>query len=1131
MKRTDRGNGVIEGLFENKELYRVLIEQSDEALLFTFGSEIIDCSLRVLSMFGVSSKSEIIGKDLSVYNPEKQPDGSLSTKKIVQHISEISKQNTNKFNWTFRQPSGITFDTVLNANSFHFENHIYYKFSIQKLQHPEQKREWESKNLLENIIELIPLPLFVKNEEFIYTHCNQAFCEYIGKTRDEIIGSTVFQISETEKAKIYQRADLELFNSGESQNYESKVRFHDNTDHDVIFRKSVTTDVFGNKTGIVGIIEDITEFKKNKNELAKNELKYQKIFENVQDVFYRTDLNGIITEISPSIKRYSKYVHSDIIGRPIGEFYSNPEDREKMIQQIMKSGEVMDFEILLKGKDNQKVWSSVNAHFTFDDEGSVTGIEGTIRDLTERKNTEETLKLSLSLLQSTLEATSYGILVVSLSGKITSYNEKFKSMFNLPDEVLTTHSDSKAIDYILNQLTDPELFLNKIKYLYKNPLIESHDTLKLIDGKVLERFSFPQILDGNPIGRVWSFLDVTMKKSSEEQLQLMAQTLKSINETVCIGDLDNRIVFVNEAFIKTFGYSEAEIRGKDISIILPDEKAPQELDDLFLQTHSEGWKGETLAQKKNGSKFPVLISTKILKNEKNEILGVVVVSSDISERKEAELALQAKEAQLSTLVQTIPDLIWLKDSNGVFLACNKQFEQLLGATEAEIIGKTDYDFVKKELADFYRKNDKIAMKSAVPLSNEEELFFASDGHYAYMETIKTPMFNMKNELVGVLGIGRDITYRKQAEKRLQESELKYRNLFETMPDGVYRSTPEGKFLDVNPAMVKILGYKSKEELLAIDIKTQLYFNPEDREMMISNLSSEKLEIFPLKKKDGSAVWLEDHGWFVRGENEQILYHEGVSRDVTDRRNSEIQLQKYSEQLKELNASKDKFFSIIAHDLKNPFNSITGLSEIIKNEARNLDISTIAQYAGIINSTSVNTFRLLENLLDWASIQQSSMPFCPEPTLLKKITTEVIELMIEKANSKMIAIINYIPVNLIVFADVNMLQTILRNLISNALKFTPTNGKIEINVISNTNELVISVKDTGIGISEEDIQKLFTIGSNYSKHGTENESGTGLGLLLCKEFVEKHHGRIWVESQIGKGTIFYFSINQNLSIIN
>ena len=376
-------------------------------------------------------------------------------------------------------------------------------------------------------------------------------------------------------------------------------------------------------------------------------------------------------------------------------------------------------------------------------------------------------------------------------------------------------------------------------------------------------------------------------------------------------------------------------------------------------------------------------------------------------------------------------------------------------------------------------------------------------------------------------IGNDIDEifrtRDKTEDALRTSEMKYRNLIEILPDGVYRSTHEGKFVEVNPAMVKMLGYESQEELMATDIKRQLYFTPEDRERLVIDNSNEGLEIFQMKKKDGSSVWIEGHGWYINDDEGRTLFHEGILRDVTERKLAEIQLRKYSDELEELNATKDKFFSIIAHDLKGPFNGILGFSEILKDEAERMDIKTIQEYAGLIYTTSKNTYHLLEDLLDWARIQQSSMPFQPGSVLLYKIVNDEFELMVHKATSKMIEVINRIPENLVVSADEYMMKTVLRNLISNALKFTSANGTVEIKAEIRPDELEITVKDSGIGIRKEDIGKIFQIGSNFTSLGTDNEVGTGLGLILCKEFVEKHGGRIWVESEEGKGSEFKFTI--------
>lgn len=230
-------------------------------------------------------------------------------------------------------------------------------------------------------------------------------------------------------------------------------------------------------------------------------------------------------------------------------------------------------------------------------------------------------------------------------------------------------------------------------------------------------------------------------------------------------------------------------------------------------------------------------------------------------------------------------------------------------------------------------------------------------------------------------------------------------------------------------------------------------------------------------------------------------------------------------LKDLIATKDKFFSIIAHDLKSPFNGIIGFSSILKEEARNLDTSTIIDYAEMINYSALQTHRLLENLLDWARMQQGKITFNVVPNLLYKIVDEVIRLFREMADRKKIVLINQVSDQLIVKADAEMLKAVLRNLISNAIKFTNAQGKVTVEALNEHLSVHVVVTDNGSGIRPEDIDKLFNVGVAFSTRGTENEKGTGLGLILCKEFVEKHGGKITVESEPGIGSKFSFTLPQ------
>jgi len=236
----------------------------------------------------------------------------------------------------------------------------------------------------------------------------------------------------------------------------------------------------------------------------------------------------------------------------------------------------------------------------------------------------------------------------------------------------------------------------------------------------------------------------------------------------------------------------------------------------------------------------------------------------------------------------------------------------------------------------------------------------------------------------------------------------------------------------------------------------------------------------------------------------------------------IELIKNATELNELNATKDKFFSIIAHDLKNPFNSILGLSELLVNES-NYNPEKALQFAQSIHNSANNAYKLLENLLIWANSQTGKIDFKPENLTIHDLFSEAIAITGSSAINKNITITHKTDDNISIYADYNMVNTILRNLLSNAIKFTPRNGTITIKGILKENTIHVSVSDTGIGIKPENITKLFTISEKFSLAGTENEVGTGLGLILCKEFVEQHGGKIWVESEIGKGSDFQFTL--------
>lgn len=247
-----------------------------------------------------------------------------------------------------------------------------------------------------------------------------------------------------------------------------------------------------------------------------------------------------------------------------------------------------------------------------------------------------------------------------------------------------------------------------------------------------------------------------------------------------------------------------------------------------------------------------------------------------------------------------------------------------------------------------------------------------------------------------------------------------------------------------------------------------------------------------------------------------------------KRKTNLQLEEKNKVISNINKQKDKFFSIIAHDLRGPFNGFLGLTELLAQDIDNMDKEEIQFAATNMRSSAVNLNRLLENLLEWSRMEQGLIPFLPQENKFLPMANESIGTLQEEANKKRIKIKTTIPEELTIYADYNILQSITRNILSNALKFTPRDGSIEIKASEDLESTTVSITDTGIGMDEKMLNNLFKLDVKTNRNGTENEPSTGLGLILCKEFVEKHNGKIWVESEVNIGTTFYFSFPHAIS---
>jgi len=393
-----------------------------------------------------------------------------------------------------------------------------------------------------------------------------------------------------------------------------------------------------------------------------------------------------------------------------------------------------------------------------------------------------------------------------------------------------------------------------------------------------------------------------------------------------------------------------------------------------------------------------------------------------------------------------------------------------------------------------------------------------------------PILDRKGNLIQVIEYSIDITERKKLEEELKESEKRYRILVNTLGEGVALADPDERFVFANPEAERIFGVppagltgRNLKEFLPPDQISKVLFETGKR----TNEEQSTYEI-DIITPGNQLRHLLLTATPLLGEEGKYIAALGIFRNITEQKQMEAEIATFTRELQESNATKDKFFSIIAHDLKNPFNAILGLTDLITEELHTLNKETIQNIIHTIKTSSENAFRLLENLMIWANSQTGKIECHPEPIHLQRSIHEIISLLQGQASVKNIRIFSQCEEEYQASGDKQMIQTVLRNLLSNAIKFTPQGGGIKISVIPRDQEYEISVQDTGLGIPAEDLPKLFRIDSKYSTRGTANEKGTGLGLVLCKEFVEKNGGTLNVTSETGKGSTFSFTLPGNIA---
>ena len=623
---------------------------------------------------------------------------------------------------------------------------------------------------------------------------------------------------------------------------------------------------------------------------------------------------------------------------------------------------------------------------------------------------------------------------------------------------------------------------------------------------------------------------------------------------VLLGSTKGMIVFkdrnlnykiVNDVFCKFLGKTENEILGKSDYDLFPKSEAELNREgDVSVINLKKPLIQNKLITGNSRKEFLKIVKNPVY-NDYGEFEGILVTGNDVTEAYDSATA--ELDSKMNYLLQNNTGMITIQDTNGKVLKLDRtgeSGEEVVAEAALDELRKRYYDSDNnKSIIEQTMEAGEVSAEKIIPLYADKEV----------QVEIYTKLVDYKNR-PAILSIIHDITDRKNAEKMLKMKVEEQSIILDNIELQVWFLMNASTYGIINKSHAEFIG-KAKD---SVEYKSlfDIYGREEAEKKIHGNL-----EIYNTKKQSRSQEWVKCSTGEKKllniiktpkldryGNVESILC---TAEDITEQYNVEEEIKKYIEEvyetkdlmeekafdlvqlnlkleesedeLQRLNASKDKFFSIIAHDLKSPFTALLGYTDILVQDFDELSNEEIKEFIGSLHETSRNVFQLLEGLLNWSRIQTGRMPYEPEIFDLDEICSLVVKLFGKNAERKNVEFKNQINAGIKVFADKEMINGVIRNLVSNAIKFTPTGGSLTIKSRDLGNYHEVSVCDTGVGISEKDIEKLFKIDIHHTTKGTENEMGTGIGLILCKELVEKNFGNIWVESEVNKGASFIFTI--------
>ncbi|NQV14633.1 PAS domain S-box protein [bacterium] len=805
-------------------------------------------------------------------------------------------------------------------------------------------------------------------------------------------------------------------------------------------------------------------------------------------------------------------------------------------------------------------------------------------EISDRKQAEGIREWSESILKSTLESTADGILVVATDGTWSSFNQKFVDMWGIPASICESGNDQAALEYIVGKLAHPDEFLTKVKELYKNNRSKSLDIIELNDDRIFERYSMPQWLDEEVIGRVWSFRDITQRNRAVEELQLSEERYRSVvqdqTEFLMRYLPDGTRIFVNDSYCRAFNTTSEQVTGKSFmgelskaEVQRVNEKiAALSPDNPFIIDEHE-------TKSKDGSKVWHLWIDRGVFDENGKLKEIQAVGRDITEHKQAEILLvnyaQRQDQLLKTAhklgssldVQDVLDnvsleiqsllscdgvTVYLLDESGSTLipvtSSEPLFYEAIISTNLEIDNSLTGQAVKAKNGMIFNNaaqhpgafqipgtpvvdennllvvplmilNDAIG---AITLSRKNNSFVGDE--LVYATTIGVYVSAAVNNARIHDALKREVHEREASEVALRESEELNRSITQSAADAIITINEKGMILSWNQAAEKIFGYSSSE-MLNMDLQDVIP-DQEGQDDQISltqlgdgsseNLVGKTIELCAFRR-DGSEfpIELSLSSW----ESKSHKRYTGIIRDISNRKLAEGEIADSLNIAEQANMVKDQFIANISHEIRTPLNSILGFSDLFRQKYGDIVSAKDHEIFEYINNSSNRLMHTVDSILNIAQLNAGTIVVQRRELDLVSIIEAVVAELKAQSDEKNLDLTFILgDQNVAIFADHYCVHQAILNLTENAIKYT-FEGQVVLRLGFKKEQVMLSIKDSGIGISEEYQNRIYQPYTQETEGTTKIFQGVGLGLALSKRYLELNDVELEYESKKDVGTTF------------